>query len=187
MASLEFATGAKNGCTPSTSRGKCARAGRRRHALLHGGSLGGGRLHAHAHRLVRARRRRRATTSFVRAGAVGASGAADASLNEILLAPPAALTLPPAAVTATVAGGERRRHRRRDAEGERHRALRDADDGGAGRFTDNAFAVTAAAAQVVQFVPFDGFDKGELERTLRVEHLAGAALRRLTATLRIEN
>ena len=41
-----------------------------------------------------------------------------------------------------------------------------------GRFTDNAFAVTAAAAQVVQFVPFDGFDKGELERTLRVEHLA---------------
>ena len=41
-----------------------------------------------------------------------------------------------------------------------------------GRFTDNAFAVTAAAAQVVQFVPFDGFDKGELERTLRFEHLA---------------
>ena len=34
---------------------------------------------------------------------------------------------------------------------------------------DNAFAVTAAAAQVVQFVPFDGFDQGELERTLRVE------------------
>ena len=113
------------------------------------------------------------TTSFVRAGAVGASGAADASLNEILLAPPAALALPPAAVSATVA-------RAANADGTVDVTLKanatalyvTLTTAAQGRFTDNAFAVTAAAAQVVQFVPFDGFDKGELERTLRVEHLA---------------
>ena len=113
------------------------------------------------------------TTSCVRAGAVGASGAADASLNEILLAPPAALALPPAAVTATVAQAA-------NADGTVDVTLKanatalyvTLTTAAQGRFTDNAFAVTAAAAQVVQFVPFDGFDKGELERTLRVEHLA---------------
>ena len=109
----------------------------------------------------------------MRAGAVGASGAADASLNEILLTPPAALALPPAAVTATVAQAA-------NADGTVDVTLKanatalyvTLTTAAQGRFTDNAFAVTAAAAQVVQFVPFDGFDKGELERTLRVEHLA---------------
>ena len=109
----------------------------------------------------------------MRAGAVGASGAADASLNEILLAPPAALALPPAAVSATVA-------KTANADGTVDVTLKanatalyvTLTTAAQGRFTDNAFAVTAAAAQVVQFVPFDGFDKGELERTLRVEHLA---------------
>ena len=103
VASLEFATGATRRCIPSTSRGlRCA--GRRRHALLHCGSSA---VDAATHMLTASCAPVAAdattTASFVRAGAVGATGAADASLNEILLVPPAALTLPPAAVTATVA------------------------------------------------------------------------------------
>ena len=131
VASLDFATGASKTVHTLDLTGKSARAGRRRPRFF---PVDLSAVDASTHMLTASCAPVAAdavTASFVRAGAVGASGA-DASLNEILLAPPAALTLPPAAIPRRWRKRRTPRHRRRDAEGERHRALRDADDGGAG-------------------------------------------------------
>ena len=94
------------------------------------------------------------------------------SFNEIALAPPFAMRLPPASVTASAAQAA-------NPDNSVNISLRTDRTAlyvtlttlAAGRFTDNAFALTADA--VVRFVPFGGgaADLPLLRSSLRVEHL----------------
>ena len=122
------------------------------------------------------------TTSFVRAGAVGASGRRRVAQRN----PPRAagrLTLPPAAVSATVA-------KTSNADGTVDVTLKanatalyvTLTTAAQGRFTDNAFAVTAAA-QVIQFVPLRRLRQGRARAHIARRALGGAALRRGTTTV----
>jgi len=102
-----------------------------------------------------------------------ASGAA-VDVNFQLLAPPYQLALPASSVTAAVAAGVPPRA------GDGARAVTVTADATAlyvtlttlaqGRFEENFFFATAGS-RTVWFIPFAGFDEGELDTSLRVEHV----------------